>query len=344
MSIGERELRPGYRISEIIKGGWQLAGGHGSVDREKAISAIPEFVEAGITTFDCADIYTGVEALIGESLARYKLTDKVRVHTKLVPDLDRLPSCTAKDLEAIVDRSLSRLKIERLDLVQFFWWDLAIGRPVETLASLSVLQDKGKIRHLGINNWDVAAIAPFVAAGVEVVSAQVQYSLLDDRPTHGLSDWCETNNVGLLCYGVLAGGFLTEAWLGQSDPGYSFTNRSLVKYRLIIDEFGGWDSFQSLLQTCRRIADRHGVSLSAVAARYVLDRPQVSAIIIGARYAAHLDETLAIGALRLDESDVDMLRCALSNRAGPRGPVYGLESDRESRHGAIMKYNLGSGD
>ena len=341
--IARRELRPGYGVSEIIKGGWQLAGGHGVVDREKAIAAIPEFVEAGITTFDCADIYTGVEALIGESIARHQLADKIRVHTKLVPDLDLLPSCTPKDLEMIVDRSLCRLNIERLDLVQFFWWDLRVGRPVETLASLSALQDKGKIRHLGVNNWDVAAIAPFVAAGVDVVSAQVQYSLLDDRPAHGLTDWCK-DNVGLLCYGVLAGGFLSEAWLGQPDPGYAFTNRSLVKYRLIIDEFGGWDRFQSLLQTCRQIADRHGVSLSAVAARYILDLPQVSAIIIGARYAVYLGETLAIGALRLDESDVAMLRSAASDRQGPQGPVYGLESDRRGRHGAIMKYNLGSAD
>ncbi|HVT52434.1 MAG TPA: aldo/keto reductase, partial [Dongiaceae bacterium] len=58
-------LRPGYRISRVIRGGWQLAGGHGEIDREAAVADLVASAEAGITTFDCADIYTGVEELIG---------------------------------------------------------------------------------------------------------------------------------------------------------------------------------------------------------------------------------------------------------------------------------------
>ncbi|HEX6093221.1 MAG TPA: aldo/keto reductase, partial [Dongiaceae bacterium] len=58
-------LRPGYEISRVIRGGWQLAGGHGAVDRAAAVEDLAAFYEAGIVTFDCADIYTGVEELIG---------------------------------------------------------------------------------------------------------------------------------------------------------------------------------------------------------------------------------------------------------------------------------------
>ena len=82
----------------MIKGGWQLAGGHGRVDRAQAIADMRLYVEAGITTFDCADIYTGVEELIGEFLAGYRPGSEgrpaVQVHTKYVPDLADLPSLT----------------------------------------------------------------------------------------------------------------------------------------------------------------------------------------------------------------------------------------------------------
>ncbi len=133
MSKVERTaLRPGYEISRVIRGGWQLAGGHGAVDRAAAVDDLAAFHDAGIITFDCADIYTGVEELIGEF--RKQALDRggrdalagLRVHTKLVPDLELLPRLRKSDVRAIIDRSLLRLKLERLDLVQFHWWDYAI--------------------------------------------------------------------------------------------------------------------------------------------------------------------------------------------------------------------------
>jgi len=330
----------------VIKGGWQLAGGHGSVDRTQAIADMTTFFDAGIRTFDCADIYTGVEEMIGtfiETLRRDRgseSADKVTVHTKLVPDLDSLSSIGATDIEGIIDRSLKRLRLDQLHLVQFYWWNLSIGRPYETLECLKRLCEKGKIRHLGVNNWDVKQTVSFVEMGFDIVSTQVQYSLLDHRPANGLAKWCAENDIKLLCYGSLAGGFLTEHWLDQPDPGFVFENRSLIKYRLIVDEFGGWDLFQTLLTTVKALADKHGVSMSAVAARYVLDQPQVGAVIIGARYAHHLPQTLSIFELSLDPDDYAALEAVLAQRHGPSGYVYELESDRTGRHGSIMKYNL----
>lgn len=337
------ELRPGYIISRIIKGGWQLAGGHGSVDRKRAIGDMRAFINAGITTFDCADIYTGVETMIGDFIAENRRACEnagVKVHTKLVPNLDRLHSLSARDVEVAVDRSLKRLRVEQLDLVQFFWWDLGIGHPIEAMSYLAKMQENGKIDQLGITNWDAAGIAPFVDAGMDVVCAQVQYSMLDARPSHGLSEWCAGHDIGLICYGVLAGGFLTPHWLGKAEPGFEFSNRSLVKYRLVIDEFGGWDLFQALLTTLDSIAGQHNVTLDAVAARYMLEQPQVAAVIIGARYAAHLRGTLAIEHLKLGTGDLARIDAILRQRHGPRGAVYGLESQRGGRHGKIMKYNL----
>ena len=89
--IPRLELAPGYAISRLIKGGWHLAGGHGDVDPAQATRDMARFVGAGVTAFDCADIYTGVEELIGRFRREYPaLARGLRVHTKFVPDLDAL--------------------------------------------------------------------------------------------------------------------------------------------------------------------------------------------------------------------------------------------------------------
>ena len=89
------DLRPGHRISRVIKGGWQLAGDHGAVDPAAAIADMEAFLDAGITTFDCADIYKGVEEMIGTFIADVRrrrgaeVADRVVGPTKLVPALGR---------------------------------------------------------------------------------------------------------------------------------------------------------------------------------------------------------------------------------------------------------------
>ena len=346
MTVETADLRPGHRISRIIKGGWQLAGDHGEVRPADAIADMEAFLDAGITTFDCADIYKGVEEMIGTFIADVRrrrgaeVANRVVVHTKLVPDLGRLADLRPDEVVAIVDRSLQRLQIERIPLVQFFWWDMALGNAVEALEVLKDCQRQGKIANLGTTNWDTPVMDRFIDAGFDVVSAQVQYSLLDRRPAATMAAWGARRNVQILCYGTLAGGFLTDAWLGRPDPGFQFDNRSLVKYRLIIDEFGPWDLFQTLLETLDTIGKRHGVALSSVATRWVLDQPQVAAAIVGARYARHLPKTLEAFRLALDADDHAAIAAVLAEARGPGGPVYGLEGDRTGRHGRIMKYNL----
>jgi len=350
MTVEKIELRPGYSISRVIKGGWQLAGGHGAFDRTEAINDMARFIDAGINTFDCADIYTGVESMIGEMITNYRAqhgnsaTYQIQVHTKLVPDYEKLEMFTPTDVEAIIDRSLKRLAIDQLHLVQFYWWDTSRGNPVEVLSSLKTLQQKGKIVHLGATNWDTNRISPFIDAGLDLVSMQIQYSLLDTRPEGRFASWCSERDIHLFCYGTLAGGFLTEHWLGKPDPGYEFENRSLTKYRLIIDEFGGWHLFQQLLVVLKHIANKHSVTLSVIASRAILDKPNVAAVIIGARTARHLQTTLQLFNTQLSPQDTAQIYEVLSQRSGPSGAVYELEGDKTGRHGRIMKYNLNTDD
>jgi len=269
-AIPTLELRPGYRISRIIRGGWQLAGGHGAIDREEAIADLAAFCEAGIFTFDCADIYTGVEELIGAFRLRYAAAHgldalaKVKVQTKLVPDLEALPDLSRAYVRNIVEQSLRRLRMEVLDLVQFHWWDYAVPGLIDAVSWLDELRREGKLRHIGGTNFDTPHMLAIIEAGIPLVSMQVQYSLLDARAEHRMVEAALRHDVSLLCYGSVAGGFLGDAWLGKPEPAHPLENRSLTKYKLVIDDFGGWELFQALLRTLRRIADRHGVDIATV--------------------------------------------------------------------------------
>jgi aryl-alcohol dehydrogenase-like predicted oxidoreductase len=337
------QLAPGYTISCVIKGGWQLAGGHGAVDPAEALADMDRFVDAGVTTFDCADIYTGVESLIGEWLkrrARRLDARSVQVHTKYVPDIDRLATHSRADVTRGVDRSLARLGVERLDLVQLHWWDYDLPGYIEAAVWLDELRRAGKIRGIGLTNFDRRRVSEIIAAGVPIVADQVQYSVLDRRPAGTMAELCARHGIGLLCYGALAGGFLSNRYLGRPDPAPPLENRSLVKYRLIIDEFGGWDRFQRLLERLERAAARHGVGIGAVALRWTLDQPGVSGVIVGARHARHLDQIVRASRLVLDADDRADIARLLAAASGPGGEVYELERIKGGPHAAIMRYTL----
>jgi len=340
-----RELAPGYEIPRLIKGGWQLAGGHGTVDRTAAVADMMAFAEAGITAFDCADIYSGVEELIGEFLRQWRSTHgasapAIRVHTKCVPDRDRLATLTRADVAQLIDRSLSRLGVERLDLVQFHWWDYAAPGWLDAAAHLADLRQAGKILHVGVTNFDTSHLRALLDAGVPIVSHQVQCSLLDRRALGEMTPLCDAHGVSLLCYGALAGGFFHERWLGAAMPAEPLENRSLVKYLLIIEEWGGWTAFQQLLATLSQIAQAHRTTIGAVALRAVLDEPAVTAVIVGARHAAHLPATLAALSIELTAGERGAIVALQRVAPGPQGDVYTLERDANGAHAGIMRYNL----
>ncbi len=349
ITVERAALAPDFATSRIVRGGWQLAGGHGAIDRERAVADMAAFLDAGVTNFDCADIYTGVEELYGVFRERLRqergeaAAARFKVHTKLVPDWDDLGRLTKPMVEAIVDRSLTRLKLERLDLVQFHWWNYEAPGMVECGLWLKELQAAGKIHLIGGTNFDSIRAAELIEAGVPLATMQSQYSLLDARPENGLTDLCARTGMQLLCYGALAGGFLSGRWLGQPEPFEPFANRSLVKYKLVIDDFGGWALFQELLRALDRIGRKHGAAITAVATRWVLDRPHVAAAILGARYADQLDDNLAAFRLALDDEDRASIDAVLAKRQGPDGDAYALERDKDGRHGRIMKYNLNKG-
>jgi aryl-alcohol dehydrogenase-like predicted oxidoreductase len=333
------ELAPGYAISRVIKGGWQLSAGHSNKVSADPVTDMRAFVARGIDTFDCADIYTGVEDAIGRYIATLEPEEaRPQIHTKYVPDDSDLATLDRSAVERIIDRSLDRLKVESLDLVQFHWWNYDVPGWEQAAGWLDELRRTGKIRHLGLTNFNSEKTAA-IAAEVPLISTQVQYSLLDPRPEKNLVGVCADQHMYLLCYGTLAGGFLSDYWLGRDAP-EALENRSLVKYQLMIEEAGGWSLFQELLGTLKSIARRHATSIATIASRWVLDQPRVAAVIIGARNADHLDRYADLFRIRLDGEDHEAIERIRKRMAIPDLDVFDLERDREGRHGRIMKYNL----
>jgi len=316
------------------------------VDEEKAHRDIRRMLDAGFTTFDCADIYTGVEELLGRFVAlnrdsfRSGELPRPEIHTKYVPDLEVLPQLKRSYTQAVIERSLQRLRVDALDLVQFHWWDFDVPGYVEAAGHLVEARKAGKIRHIGVTNFDAPHLREILEAGVPIVCNQIQYSVLDQRPREAMAALAEEYGFGLLCYGAVAGGFLTERYLGRPAPESPLENRSLTKYALIIDEFGGWVLFQELLEALHGVGRRNGVGIAEAAIRYVLRKPGVAGVIVGARHGGHVDRLRRIGRFELSKKDLEEIDSVIARASGPTGPVFGLEREREGRHGSIMKYDL----
>jgi aryl-alcohol dehydrogenase-like predicted oxidoreductase len=346
LESSRRRLIPGtdYSYSEVLVGLWQLSVGHAQnpAAKEQVFCQLERLALNGCSSFDVADIYTGAEKLLGQFLRERGPGLRARgislqVHTKFVPDLDVLNGLSKAYVESIVDRSLRRLGIEQLDLVQLSWWNYEIPGYVEAGLWLKELQSAGKIRHLGATNFDTPRLHELLAAGVPLRTHQVQFSVLDQRPLHAMAQLCATHNVGLLCYGTLAGGFLTDRYLNQPPP-TSLSNRSLIKYRLIIDEFGGWKLFQQTLQALAQVARRHATTVASVAVQYILTQPTVCGVILGLPHGDRTEFTPS--AFELSKQDLDVLNRVLAGRRGPSGDCFALERNTDGPHAAIMRYNL----
>ena len=150
----------------------------------------------------------------------------------------------------------------------------------------------------------------------------------------------------LLCYGALAGGFLSARYLGAPEPAEPLANRSLTKYRLIVEEYGGWTSYQELLAAIAAIGHKHGVTPANVAARWVLERPRVGGAILGfggtTEGSQRIEENLRAVSFPFDAEDRERLDELCERFPGPRGDIYRLERDPGGRHRAILRTGLHS--
>ena len=302
--------------SRVIKGCWQLSGGHGGdrdSDRTKGDAAVEDFerfVDAGVTTFDTGPEACGYgpsELIIGEYLkspAGRRRANEVKVFTKLCCVGREQYGMTKEWVEANVDRPRKRLGVDKLNMVQMYWNDYGSKGYVDAALYLTDLKHKGKIDAVSLTNFDTQRMREMVDAGAEISTNQIQYSLLDRRPEKYMTKYCKDTGIGLLPYGVVAGGLLADKYLDAPKGEFRINTSSLRKYSSVLAEVGGFEWYQSLLRTLRAVGDKHGgASISNVASKWVLDSPVVPAIIIGARNASHIDDHRALFDFDLDDSD-----------------------------------------
>ncbi len=315
LTVERAALAPDLSISRVLTGLWQIADMERdgrALDPETTAGALRPYVDAGFTSFDMADHYGSAEIVASHLREGSSSAQPVQLFTKWVPKPGPL---TLDDVRAAVERSLERLRARRIDLLQFHAWSYADPSWIDGLFHLQTLKSEGRIGHIGLTNVDAAHLNMVRATGIDVISNQVCFSLLDRRAAGAMSDACRARGVKLLAYGTLAGGWLSNRWLGQSEPDWERTGTwSQMKYGRFLRVAGGWNALQQVLRAADRVARRHGASIANVASRYVLEQPAVAGIIIGARPGEreHIADNLRVFSFSLTGEDREELEAALA--------------------------------
>ena len=315
-SLPRAILAPGLEVPRIVTGLWQVADQERdgpALDPEAGADALAAYAAAGFDAFDMADHYGSAELIAGALLRRTSPgAARPLAFTKWCPAPGPM---TPEVVGAAVDRARSRLGVSAIDLLQFHWWTFEHLAYLDALEGLDALRREGAIRHLGVTNTDTAHLNLMVRHGLPIRTNQVSFSLLDRRAAGAMSAFCIRHGVRLLAYGTLAGGLLSERWLGRPEPDpAAVADWSKSKYSRFIAAIGGWSVFQGILEAAQAVALRHGVSISNVATRWVLDHPAVGAVIVGARLGEreHRDDNLRTFGFTLDAADHATLDAALA--------------------------------
>ena len=313
------ELAPNLHVPRLVTGLWQVADMERNgvaLDTEQAAQHLAQYAQAGFDAFDMADHYGSAELITGRFLQGWRGTP-AHAFTKWCPEPDVM---TPERVQAGVDERLRRLGVECIDLLQFHWWDYTHPGYLDAMEHLARLRERGQIAHLGLTNFDTDHLRLLLRHGVPIATNQVSFSLLDRRAAGRMAAICHASGVKLLAYGTLAGGFLSERWLGQADP-LDSPDWSKSKYRRFIEAIGGWSAYQGVLLAAHHIAKKYGVSIAAVSLRWVLEQPAVGAAIVGARLGEreHRAANLAVFGFTLDGEDYTRLQDAFAGTRNPPG-------------------------
>ena len=300
---------------------WQVAGGHGYIDHERAIEDMISYHDSGFTTWDLADIYGPAEDLIGDFRRRLQglrgkeELDRIQALTKWVPHPGEI---TRSAVIENIQKSLNRMNVSSIDLLQFHWWDYNNPHYMDALKYLTDLRDTKMIKNIGLTNFDTERVQIMMDSDLPIVSNQIQYSIIDRRPEVKMIPFCQKHHISLLAYGSLCGGLMSDHYFGRKKPSAAeLDTLSLRKYYQMIEAWGGWNLFQELLSNLKTIAQKHIVSIANVATRYILDRAAIAGVIIGTRLGIveHRVNNTQVFNFRLDKSDLDAIDaiCTKSN-------------------------------
>jgi aryl-alcohol dehydrogenase-like predicted oxidoreductase len=318
MTLNKRRLgTTDLEITTVGFGAWAIGGGGwaygwGPQDDTGSIAAIRHAVSRGVNWIDTAAIY-GLghsEEIVGRALREIPASERPFVFTKggMIPDHERPYDEPVRDLrpESIrreVEASLRRLGVERIDLYQFHWPD-QLGTPIEeSWGEMKRLVDEGKIRAAGVSNFDVALLERAEAVR-HVDSLQPPFSLVRRDAAADVIPWAAVHGTGVIVYSPMQSGLLTDTFsvkrlAAMADDDWRPRSTEFMEPRLSRNI--------ALRDALWPIANRHGVTVSAIAVAWTLAFPGVTGAIVGARSPEQVDGWISAGSLDLDPSDLGQI-------------------------------------
>ncbi len=301
----------GLNVSVLTMGTMTFGGKGGFVsvgttDVDEARRQVDQCLDAGVNLIDTADVYSegAAEEIVGEVLRGRR--DEVLVATKVRFAMGPGPNDAGLSRHHILrgcEASLRRLGTDRIDLYQLHEWD---GRTplAETIDALDLLVRAGKVRYVGVSNfagWQLmkALATAESAGGPRLVSQQIYYSLQGREAEYELIPAAVDQGLGVLVWSPLAGGLLSGKYRrDRTPPG---TSRQLTDWGEppVYDRDKLYDTVDVLVS----IGEAHGVSAAQVALAWLIGRPAVTTVVIGARTSEQLADNLAAADLVLDDGE-----------------------------------------
>ena len=312
--------RSDLRVSRIAFGAWELGGDWGATDESAAIAAIRQAVDHGINFFDTAQGYGfgASERLIARALAGHP-RDQAVIATKggLRPapgggaDRDASPDWVRQG----VDESLGALGTDYIDLYQVHWPDP--NTPfADTAGALADLVAAGKIRHVGVSNFDVRQMEQF-SNTLQVETLQPPYHLFRRDIEASILPYTRAHDIGVLVYGPLAHGLLSGAMSTE-------TKFALGDWRAKSDVFKGelYRRNLRIVDALGRFAQLElGTTVSRLAVAWTLANPAVQVAIVGTRNPRHIDDAIAAADLKLDQQALRRIDEMISAEVAVGGPT-----------------------
>ncbi|KAI1298204.1 putative aryl-alcohol dehydrogenase [Xylaria venustula] len=312
-----------FVVPRLFNGFWQLSSpAWGAASSNSQDAALVQLLRASLTASDMADHYGDAELVYGLFRNRLppQVKDKVFAATKWCVFKPIGHEVTDEWVLGAVKERCRRLG-GRVELLQFHWYDYEAKEYLEILLKLVALTKTHPelVGTIGLCNFDSAhtqEACEYILSktgAVGLVSNQIQLSVVDSRPLRKMCAVAEKYGLALITYGSFCGGFLSSRWLGQPLPEMYSVSNSLTpsqrKYLGMIGDWETWEEFQLLLYKLSTIAEKHRVTLTNVAIRWVLQKPQVGAVIVGTRLGvtAHDQENVAVFNLRLDDEDMEAI-------------------------------------
>ncbi len=310
-------------VSPILLGTWVTGGwAWGGSDEEESVAALLKAFELGINFVDTAPVYGfgKSESLVGRAIREWGRRDDLVVATKCGLEWDekeRVSRNASPDrIRLEIDDSLSRLGVDKIDLYQVHWPDSSTSFEV-SMEALVKLQEVGKIRYIGLSNFNVSQIEACLKHA-EVISLQPPFNLFERGAEQDVLPFCHKNGIATLVYGGLCRGMLTGKFKGDEQFPKGDLRRGDPKFKP--DRFV---QYVKAVGELKKIAASYGKSVAQFALRWALHQPGVTTVIAGARTASQVEENVGIAGWRIDQEDLAKVDAILSRHVKtPIGPEF----------------------